>query len=63
MSNAVFPQQHAITDALGQLRDGVSGAVDCLIPAQAVGVTERTVARNWVKARGWLFQMLSDDDA
>ena len=31
--------------------------------AQALGVTERTVARDWVKARGWLYQRLSDDDA
>jgi RNA polymerase sigma factor (TIGR02999 family) len=31
--------------------------------AEALGVTERTVARDWVKARGWLYQELSDDDA
>jgi RNA polymerase sigma factor (TIGR02999 family) len=31
--------------------------------AQALGVTERTVARDWVKARGWLYHRLSDDDA
>jgi RNA polymerase sigma factor (TIGR02999 family) len=31
--------------------------------AQALGVTERTVARDWVKARGWLYQKLCDDDA
>ncbi len=29
--------------------------------AQALGVTERTVARDWVKARGWLFQVLADE--
>ena len=29
--------------------------------AEALGVTPRTVARDWVKARGWLFQALSDD--
>jgi RNA polymerase sigma factor (TIGR02999 family) len=29
--------------------------------AEALGVTERTVARDWVKARGWLLQQLSDD--
>jgi len=28
--------------------------------AEALGVTERTVARDWVKARGWLYQELSD---
>ena len=31
--------------------------------AEALGVTERTVARDWVKARGWLLQQLSDDNA
>ena len=30
--------------------------------AEALGVTPRTVARDWVKARGWLYQALSDDD-
>ena len=30
--------------------------------ADSLGVTERTVARDWVKARGWLFQELSDVD-
>jgi RNA polymerase sigma factor (TIGR02999 family) len=29
--------------------------------AEALGVTARTVARDWVKARGWLYQELSDD--
>lgn len=28
--------------------------------AEALGVTERTVARDWVKARGWLYQELSE---
>ncbi len=28
--------------------------------AEALGVTPRTVARDWVKARGWLFQALDD---
>jgi RNA polymerase sigma factor (TIGR02999 family) len=31
--------------------------------AQALGVTERTVARDWVKARGWLYQKLADDES
>ncbi len=30
--------------------------------AQALGVTERTVARDWVKARGWLYRTMCDDD-
>ncbi len=29
--------------------------------AAALGVTERTVARDWAKARGWLYQALADD--
>ena len=28
--------------------------------AEALGVTARTVARDWVKARGWLYQALSN---
>ena len=31
--------------------------------AEALGVTPRTVARDWVKARGWLYQELRDADA
>jgi RNA polymerase sigma factor (TIGR02999 family) len=31
--------------------------------AAALGVTARTVARDWVKARGWLYQELRDDVA
>jgi RNA polymerase sigma factor (TIGR02999 family) len=31
--------------------------------AEALGVTTRTVARDWVKARGWLYQELGRDDA
>jgi RNA polymerase sigma factor (TIGR02999 family) len=31
--------------------------------AQALGVTERTVARDWVKARGYLYQQLCADGA
>ena len=29
--------------------------------AEALGVTPRTVARDWVKARGWLYQSLGHD--
>jgi RNA polymerase sigma factor (TIGR02999 family) len=29
--------------------------------ASALGVTARTVTRDWVKARGWLYQALTDD--
>jgi RNA polymerase sigma-70 factor (ECF subfamily) len=31
--------------------------------AEALGVTARTVARDWVKARGWLYQELSSDSS
>lgn len=31
--------------------------------AAALGVTARTVRRDWVKARGWLFRELHGDDA
>jgi len=30
--------------------------------AEALGVTARTVARDWVKARGWLYQELHRDE-
>ena len=30
--------------------------------AEALGVTARTVARDWVKARGWLYQELGRDE-
>jgi RNA polymerase sigma factor (TIGR02999 family) len=29
--------------------------------AEALGLTPRTIARDWVKARGWLYEQLSDD--
>ena len=31
--------------------------------AEALGVSRRTVAREWAIARGWLYQELRDDDA
>ena len=31
--------------------------------AEVLGVTARTVARDWVKARGWLYRELHKDDA
>src|SRR5919199_366543 len=30
--------------------------------AEALGVTARTVRRDWVKAKGWLYRELHDDD-
>jgi RNA polymerase sigma factor (TIGR02999 family) len=40
----------------------VFGGMTEVETAEALGVTPRTVARDWVKARGWLYQALSDDD-
>lgn len=31
--------------------------------AEVLGVTERTVRRDWIKARGFLYRALADDDA
>ena len=47
MAVAVLPQRHAITDALGQLRDGVPGALDRLIPlvyGDLAGIARRQLA-------------------
>ena len=47
MSKAVLQQQHAITDALGAVRDGVPGALDRLIPLvypDLAGIARRQLA-------------------
>jgi RNA polymerase sigma factor (sigma-70 family) len=31
--------------------------------AEALGISRRTVAREWAVAKGWLYQELRDDDA
>jgi DNA-directed RNA polymerase specialized sigma subunit len=31
--------------------------------AEALGVSQRTVARDWTMARGWLFNELRDEQA
>src|SRR5512138_3898881 len=44
---SVLPQHHAITDALGQLRDGVPGAFDRLVPlvyGDLAGIAHRQLA-------------------
>ena len=56
-------------DRLQQLDERLSRVVECRFfaglteeeTAQVLGVTARTVARDWVKARGWLFQELRAD--
>ena len=37
------------------------GGLTELETAEALGITARTVARDWVKARGWLYQAVRDD--
>jgi RNA polymerase sigma factor (TIGR02999 family) len=52
---------------LGQLNPRLSSVVECRFfggltedeIAEALGVTVRTVKRDWAKARGWLYQELS----
>ena len=52
----MLPQQHAITDALfGRMTEPET--------AQPFGATERTVVRDWVQARGWLWRTLCDDES
>jgi RNA polymerase sigma factor (TIGR02999 family) len=56
-------------DRLAMLDSRQARVVDCRFfgglteteTAEALGVTPRTVERDWVKARGWLYQELSDD--
>jgi RNA polymerase sigma factor (TIGR02999 family) len=59
-------------DRLEQLDPRLSKVVECRFfaglteaeTAEVLGVTPRTVARDWLKARGWLYQQLrSEDDA
>jgi RNA polymerase sigma factor (TIGR02999 family) len=55
---------------LGRLEPRQARVVECRFfaglteneTAQALGVTARTVARDWVKARGWLYQELAGAD-
>ena len=64
----------ALDDALGrleQLDPRLSRVVECRFfaglteaeTAEVLGVTARTVARDWIKARAWLYQELRPDDA
>lgn len=55
-------------DRLGALDARQARVVECRFfggltegeTAEALGVTARTVARDWVKARGWLYRALDD---
>jgi len=38
------------------------GGLDARETAEALGVTERTVGRDWVKARAWLHKELRGHD-
>lgn len=64
----------ALDEALGrleQLDPRLSKVVECRFfaglteaeTADVLGVTPRTVARDWLKARGWLYRELRADDA
>jgi RNA polymerase sigma factor (TIGR02999 family) len=58
-------------DRLEQLDPRLSKVVECRFfaglteaeTAEVLGVTPRTVARDWIKARGWLYRELRPDDA
>jgi RNA polymerase sigma factor (TIGR02999 family) len=58
-------------DRLARLDERQARVIECRFfgglteaeTAEALGVTARTVARDWVKARGWLYQELGDDVA
>jgi RNA polymerase sigma-70 factor, ECF subfamily len=58
-------------DRLAQKEERLSKVVECRFfaglteaeTAAALGVTPRTVARDWVKARGWLYQELEPNGA
>lgn len=63
----------ALDDALaqlGQLDGRLARVVECRFfgglteqeTATALGVTDRTVRRDWIKARGWLYAALSADE-
>ena len=57
---------HSALDQLAELSERLSQVVECrffagyseLETAEALGLTERTVRRDWVKARAWLRQQL-----
>jgi RNA polymerase sigma factor (TIGR02999 family) len=59
----------AALDRLAVLEPRQASVVECRFfgglsteeTAEALGVTTRTVERDWVKARGWLYQTLADD--
>lgn len=58
-------------DRLERLEPRLSKVVECRFfaglteaeTAEVLGVTPRTVTRDWLKARGWLYQQLRPDDA
>jgi RNA polymerase sigma factor (TIGR02999 family) len=58
----------ALDDALGRLDERQRQVVECRFfggldddeIADALGVTARTVRRDWVKARAWLYRWLSE---
>jgi RNA polymerase sigma-70 factor, ECF subfamily len=57
---------HEALEGLATLNERLSQVVECCYfaglteeeTAMALGVTARTVERDWVKAKGWLYQEL-----
>ena len=68
--DALLLDIHAGLDALERLNPRLSRVVECLYfagyteseTAELLGVTDRTVRRDWAKARAWLYRHLHDDD-
>lgn len=58
-------------ERLGMVDERLARVVECRFfaglneveTAEALGVSQRTIARDWMVARGWLFQQLRDDPA
>lgn len=58
-------------ERLGRVDERLARVVECRFfaglneveTAEALGVSQRTIARDWMVARGWLFQHLQDDPA
>jgi len=67
-SEALIALDEAL-DRLGVMSERLARVVECRFfgglteqeTAAALGVSQRTVAREWLTARGWLYQELHDD--
>jgi len=69
-SEALIALDEAL-DRLGAMSERLARVVECRFfgglteqeTAAALGVSQRTVAREWLTARGWLYQELHSDHA